>query len=485
MFANPHVLYNMYIVWMIAEPLVLMSLPYWRRNNERYAQSIYSSLKQRYGNQIEDKYMALINMSHSSTSSDLYSMYTDAPRHYTRSIDEQIHGIMQAKHDKELGNVWKELRNKVKTRLSDNDIFNRIGKKIPVMIFASIFQAYIGKADSHGNFKANIARYSAFNCLNLLNTNRAARTVEVRIKHGSDDPIEIKGYVDLFTELAIVAIMKGTGSFNLDLHEIQKILEVNKLILDNPDLSSLDDPTFDRHRTALLDIFKKHIFPSKNPSYKFMLTQISKMRDIRSSDATMTMTVGGGKKKQTKEKTWVFCYGSNGMEQLRDRVDHKGPWEYRPVVLKGHARIFSGHSGTWDGAVASIWPDAKRSVYGSIVKMTKTEIKKLDRYEGVGVEGWYYQDTFTVHDVHTKEAYNVMAYVKEDMEMTDMPSVKYLKSIEMNLKAVGLKDRQVGKALKIYGIPDSNMKVREIGTWTYGAKAITFKSKRLEKRFAA
>ena len=117
--------------------------------------------------------------------------------------------------------------------------------------------------------------------------------------------------------------------------------------------------------------------------------------------------------------------------------------------------------------------------------MTATEIKKLDKYEGVGTPGWYYQEDVVVHDAITGKEYKAMGYIKEDMEMTDVPSVKYLQSIELNLKAAGLKPRQVGTALKIYGIPDlMTMKLTEIGKWEYGAPAITFKTKRLAKQFA-
>ena len=461
-FENPNVLYNLYIVWMIAEPLILLSLPYWRRDNWRYAQSIYSALKSRYGANLKDVYTGLINMNRGIETTQLFDLFKVTPKHYLRSVDDQLLSVLNKLND--------DVNNLPVPDLTNNAIFNKLGSEIPTMVFASIFQDYIGKKDAHGQFKANVARYAAFNCLNLLNANPDARTVEIRIKHGSDDPDEIKAYIDLFTELAIVAINQGSKPFALSSQEIDSIMSASLLILVNPKLHI--DPS------SLFDIFDKHIFNNLRSNYqtasrRFIMQQISKMNEV-------SAIVGGAK----REKTWVFCYGSNGMEQLRARVDHKGPWEYRPVVLKGYARIFSGYSGTWNGAVASIWPDPKRKVYGSIVKMTKTEIKKLDRYEGVGAAGWYYQDTFTVHDAHTGEAYTAMGYVKEDMEMTAVPSVKYLHSIELNLKAAGLKASQVGKALKIYGIPDTDLKVKEIGKWVYGSAAITFKSKRLQKAFA-
>jgi Putative amidoligase enzyme/Gamma-glutamyl cyclotransferase, AIG2-like len=471
-FQNPHVLYNFYVTWMIAEPLLLLSMPYWRRANRDYAESMYSAMKKRYAHddRILSVYSTLINMKHNDRSSSLLGLFADSPSYFSRSTKLYDHGTSNAA------------------------IFDDREDK-PIKVLASIFQDYIGKPDANGQFKQNPARYAALNCLNLLNANPNARTVEVRLKHGSDDPDEVQGYMELFTELAIVAIKKGLNeeSYELDLNEMKTLLYANDVILKfAKECSILLDPKGHEDSVShvnilnkLLDIFNKHIFNKRSAQQEkcreFMLEQIEKMRHIstRETEAEPIAMEGGAK----REKTWVFCYGSNGMEQLRARVDHKGPWEFRPVVLKGYARIFSGYSGTWEGGVASIWPDPKRRVYGSIVKMTKTEIKKLDRYEGVGAPGWYYQDTFTVHDAITGEAYTAMGYVKEDMEMTAVPSIKYLESIELNLKAAGLKPRQVGDALKIYGIVDSQkMKVQEIGKWVFGSKEITFKSKRLAAR---
>ena len=477
---DPHVLYNLYVTWMIAEPLILMALPYWRRNNERYAQSIYSALKSR-PHDVRAIYSTLINLKHNTYTTELYTLFSQSPKHYLRSVDKAIARV--------LGAV------RVPSRMKNKEIFDS-KTDVPILILSSIFQDYIGKPDKNGQYKNNIARYAAFNCLNMLNTNAAARTVEVRIKHGSDDPDEIQGYLNLFTELAIVAIMKGNSGYHLSAEDLDIIISANQLIVEQSTLLQLDDDTFKKLQDKLLNIVDKHVFKGSDKDQTkardFMLAQIRTMRDVSKTAST---GVGGAKTKREKtmptrttattDKTWVFCYGSNGMEQLRERVGHVGPWTYRPVVLKGYARIFSGYSGTWKGGVASIWPSPKHKVYGSIVQMTATEIKKLDKYEGVGTPGWYYQEDVVVHDAITGKEYKAMGYIKEDMEMTDVPSVKYLQSIELNLKAAGLKPRQVGTALKIYGIPDlMTMKLTEIGKWEYGAAAITFKTKRLAKQFA-
>jgi hypothetical protein len=137
----------------------------------------------------------------------------------------------------------------------------------------------------------------------------------------------------------------------------------------------------------------------------------------------------------------------------------------------------------WDGAVASIVPNKKDRVYGMIVKLGVAELKRLDKYEGVGYKGWYYRAPVTVHNAHTGEAYESIAYIIEDTEMTYPPSVKYLSSIESNLKLSGLKKSQVGTGITVHGFLDGEFK--KIGKWMYGTNGIKYVSKKIEKALAS
>ena len=94
-----------------------------------------------------------------------------------------------------------------------------------------------------------------------------------------------------------------------------------------------------------------------------------------------------------KMTTPIFCYGSNGIDQIRERCQN--PYLIaRPALLQNYIRIFGGESKRWDhGAVASILNlptaentlDGKKSnkVYGSVVDLTPTEVDLLDVFEGV------------------------------------------------------------------------------------------------------
>ena len=63
----------------------------------------------------------------------------------------------------------------------------------------------------------------------------------------------------------------------------------------------------------------------------------------------------------------VFCFGSNGIEQLRERC--KNPkLEAQKACLPGYSRIFAGTNARWNGAVASITEVEGYEVRGSVVR---------------------------------------------------------------------------------------------------------------------
>jgi hypothetical protein len=376
--------------------------------------------------------------------------------------------------------------------------------EISRMVIASVFQNYIGKRDWRTQYKHSKSRYSSLNTLNTLNESLKTHTIEVRIKHGSDDPKEITAFIDLLTDLFIVAIeLKNKNKYiHLDTAEIDVLLELGEIITTDPDLSNHAN-VFDSLVPQVFEMVKRHVMDVDSPKYA-LRSNIQKMARItrasmRSLNALVESTThnpthnptttaaaaaptemeaGGGARKK-----WVFCYGSNGLKQLRRRVEHKGPWESRPAVLPKYALIFSTSTKGWNGAVASIWPDDKSKVYGMVVKMNAKEIALLDKYEGVNQEDWYVQDTVHPIDAITKESYTAMAYVNQDIEFVEPPSIAYLKAIEENLKNAGLTAKQIGTGIKINMIDMDTVKVKKIGKWIYGTNHIEFTSKKMAKQF--
>ena len=187
-FNNPRVLYNIYIIWMIVEPLILLMCPYWRRNNDRYCSSLYSTFLTRLKSTtaVKDEYMKLINIDLASTTlfdsvfQDLYYLRSIANQfnyNYISKI-EQIRVKTQAQKDiNDTLDLLAETIRKSSSKPTNHTILfppqsaDPDNTKVSRMIIASAFQNYIGKAKSDGQYKQNIARYSGINSLNMLNVN--------------------------------------------------------------------------------------------------------------------------------------------------------------------------------------------------------------------------------------------------------------------------------------------------------------------------
>ncbi len=77
---------------------------------------------------------------------------------------------------------------------------------------------------------------------------------------------------------------------------------------------------------------------------------------------------------------FYFAYGSNLDEcQMAERCP--GAKVVSPGWLAGFRLTFSGYSGLWQGAVATIVPSPQRTVPGLIWSVTARDTKALDDYE--------------------------------------------------------------------------------------------------------
>ena len=86
---------------------------------------------------------------------------------------------------------------------------------------------------------------------------------------------------------------------------------------------------------------------------------------------------------------WIFCFGSNSLKQLSDRVQTPYPdliTRTFPAIAKGWLRGFKAITKSWENkSTATIWFTGNvvdDFVTGIVVKMTKLEVSKLDPYEG-------------------------------------------------------------------------------------------------------
>lgn len=138
--------------------------------------------------------------------------------------------------------------------------------------------------------------------------------------------------------------------------------------------------------------------------------------------------------------SYIFCYGSNSLEQLKERVLNSN-LEAKKAYLPGYIRIFAGYSKKWGGGVASLKKVNDNNVTkGSIVFLNENELSKLDKYEGAlkdatpygRVNNIYYRKEMIVKD-ENHNSIECVAYIKNNEQWVKPPSDSYLEAIKKNL----------------------------------------------------
>ena len=138
----------------------------------------------------------------------------------------------------------------------------------------------------------------------------------------------------------------------------------------------------------------------------------------------------------------VFSYGSNGLQQLRQRL--KNPTlQFKPAILPNSLRIFCGASKSWEGGgAASIVPMPGWEVKGNIAYLTDDELRLLDRFEGTPRDEPYATTTtrYRRQDVHVLceidnqiQTIDAIVYVKNEPKWVKAPSEAYLAACQKNI----------------------------------------------------
>jgi len=150
---------------------------------------------------------------------------------------------------------------------------------------------------------------------------------------------------------------------------------------------------------------------------------------------------------------FLFCYGSNSIKQLQERLNIKNI-KYTSAFIDNYSRIFAGSSKKWqNGGIASIFPEIGSKVYGILVEIDNEKLKVLDTHEG-----GYYRDMMEVRrGVEKVKAY---VYIKRNNEFMEFPSINYLEAIDMMLNDRGIKEDRV---ILIKGVV--NNRLRLLGKW--------------------
>jgi hypothetical protein len=178
---------------------------------------------------------------------------------------------------------------------------------------------------------------------------------------------------------------------------------------------------------------------------------------------------------------FLFSYGSNSSIQVKERVNSddfssgnaatskkvEEAIEFYPAYIKDYVRIFCGVSKRWNGGIASITPCKDSNVYGIVLKLTNSQLAKLDTYEG-----GYTREKIKIvcQSIMGKErVIEGYVYIKNESTFKYLPSQSYMESIRSMLD-----ERRMSHSQKITIRCIKDGIIKSIGIWEpeYGIKLL-------------
>lgn len=362
------------------------------------------------------------------------------------------------------------------TRLKSYNEMTQLEAEIPDKRILKILRFF------QGNPFESSSRYAALNLMNLKP--KGIGTIEVRIKHGSNDPEELINYVKLFMKFFKAVIEKKTpaslyynkdsiykkdvrgefylakGDEKIDIGLVWNLFEYLKDLID-------DDPLIDYFKKKFCLFNTKGIVVESNSAQ----AQVRKQMEVDfgtdvqpSTNNTLDVELpadndnmeepdhepqqppvqqrnrmemeGGAKDKlKVKEKKkaeavkyhYIFSYGSNSKKQILERLN--ADVTPKSAFLENYVRIFAGESKRWNGGVASVHPKKGSRVYGAISRLTEEQLNILDTYEG----GYTRKKKSITLNNDKKEKVKAWVYIKNDPTFVKMPSLAYMKAIRRTL----------------------------------------------------
>jgi hypothetical protein len=165
-------------------------------------------------------------------------------------------------------------------------------------------------------------------------------------------------------------------------------------------------------------------------------------------------------KNMINDDVYLFFYGSNSINQIKERLNIKSDIEYYPSHIKNHCRIFAGFSKRWNSAIASIYPLLNNNVYGITIKINKKYLEEMDKFE----KG-YSRIMIKVYFETKKKYYDCYVYIKDNLSFYQFPSIKYLEAINKMLndrysKSSNKLNRKIMIRIK------KNENIINLGNWT-------------------
>ncbi len=130
-----------------------------------------------------------------------------------------------------------------------------------------------------------------------------------------------------------------------------------------------------------------------------------------------------------EDECYFFSYSYLHIDLIAERIGRNVKYlPFHNGFIRNHTRIFCDN-GT-ENSVSSIGYLINHTVYGIIVKMKYSELKKLDQYETD-----YSKITLPIYCTDNNKYINCNVYVKNDSTNSNkkLPSYNYLKSIRKML----------------------------------------------------
>jgi len=175
-----------------------------------------------------------------------------------------------------------------------------------------------------------------------------------------------------------------------------------------------------------------------------------------------------------RKKTPVFCYGSNGIEQIRARCKNS-KIQSRAAKLEKFVRIYAGEAPKWDGGgVASILEKDEEDccVLGSVVDLSLKEIRRLDFFEGTFFGIYRRVETMAKIQKHGVPGNECLqdetcdVYIMNDPKYTVAPSEKYLTACARNIEQYWRDPTQP------FSIDILDERGEKVSTWTKESKKL-------------
>jgi len=137
-----------------------------------------------------------------------------------------------------------------------------------------------------------------------------------------------------------------------------------------------------------------------------------------------------------------FAFGSNlDREQMKRRCP--GSKLVAPATLPNHALGFTGFSGNWGGAVATVAPRPGAQTEGILYRLTDDDLRALDGFEGH--PNVYRRVRKYVRSANGRK---VLAYVYvRPLDAPDDPSAEYLRVIMKAYMKHGFNMKALKRAL--------------------------------------